>query len=153
MPPSPKAGRPRKPLSIGGELARFGSTASGAFVMVMALLLALANPALVAFDEANQALTACGFSTHRRAAEANQSLDTFKASLGFACADEIARMRRAIVAVETGRGKSQSNARQSADQTIAQFHAMFGDGYARRDASEAQLKALIEASRGTSDAQ
>ena len=79
--------------------------------MIVALLLALANPNLVAVDDANLALTACGFVTHREAAQANNSLDQFRAALGNRCAGEIVQMRRALMALETGRGKSQSAAR------------------------------------------
>ena len=123
--------------------------------MVLALLLAVANPDLDRFDDANLALTSCGFAAHRSAAAAGKSLSQFKAELPTRCGAEIAAMRRAIVQLDTGRGKSRAAATARADESIARFQAFFADGYARRHEDEAKLKALIEAmeQEGKLDAQ
>ena len=112
--------------------------------MIIALLLAIVNPALDAFDNANDALTSCGFAFHREAAAADKGLSQFKSELGSRCADEIAQMRRAIIALETGRGKTRAAAQSSAEETIAFFYASHGDGYARRHETDAKLRALID---------
>ena len=119
------------------------------------LFLLVAVKGLDAFDEANLALTTCGFATYREANEQNYSLDQFAHALPTRCSQEFARLRQAIIAVETQRGKSRSAASASADALIAQFRAQFANDYAKRAETQAQLRELERALReeGKSNAQ
>lgn len=123
--------------------------------MLAALIAAIAVQGLDAVDDANLALTTCGFAAFRDANERDQSLDQFAHTLSAQCAQQIAEMRRTIIALETGRGKSRSEATAKADALIAQFRAQFASQYTRRAESEAQLRALERAIReeGKSNAQ
>lgn len=112
---------------------------------ILPLLLALASPALDSFDEANLALTACGFAAHREAAAADRGLAEFKAALESRCAGEIAAMRRAVAALETGRGAGRAAAEARAGRLLSAFRSDFAGRYARRHEIEAQVKALEEA--------
>jgi hypothetical protein len=124
-------------------------------MLAEALLLVVAVTGLDAFDDANLALTTCGFAAYREASERNQSLDEFTRALPARCSQEFARLRQEIIAVETQRGKSRTRASASADALIAQFQAQFARDYARRAETEAQLRALERALReeGTTNAQ
>lgn len=124
-------------------------------MLIHALALAFAIQSLDAFDEANMAVTTCGFSAHRSAAEQNLSNDQFATKLSADCANQIGDMRRAIIAVEQSRGKSSSAAANSADSTIAAFKASFQRQYAQRAEDQRkleQLKRAVEQER-KSDAQ
>ena len=119
------------------------------------ILMAAAAPNLDAFDDANLAITTCGFAAYRQANEQDQSLDQFRRTLSANCSMQIADMRRAMIAVGIGRGESREAAAAAADSTIAQFHARFASHYAKRAETEAQLRALERALReeGKSNAQ
>ena len=110
--------------------------------MLEALVLAVAAPSLEAFDNANLRLTKCGFAAFRSANEQDQSLDQFTRGLPSRCAGEIAGMRLAVVALETGRGKSRAAAEAAADSVIELFSRQFASSYARRAETEAQVRAL-----------
>ena len=127
----------------------------GDAMLVQALILAIAAPGLDAIDDANLALTTCGFAAYRSANERDQTLDQFARTLSTDCSEPMARMRRAISAVETGRGKSVAAAGAAADELIGQFRAQFASDYAKRAESEAQLRELERAIReeGKSNAQ
>jgi len=124
-------------------------------VLIEALILAIAAPDLEAVDHANLALTTCGFAVDRYANERDQTPGQFAGTLSSDCSERIAQMRRAIVALETGRGKSTAAASAAGDAAIAQFRAQFASDYARRAESEAQFRELERALReeGKSDAQ
>ena len=115
--------------------------------MLAALIVAIAVQGLDAVDDANLALTTCGFAAFRHANERDQTLDQFTRTLSSQCSEQMAAMRRTIIALETGRQKSRSEASVKADALIAQFRAQFADQYARRAESEAQLRALERAIR------
>ena len=115
--------------------------------MLAALIVAIALQGLDAVDDANLALTTCGFAAFRYANERDQTLDQFTRTLSSQCSEQMAEMRRTIIALETGRQKSRSEASVKADALIAQFRAQFADQYARRAESEAQLRALERAIR------
>ena len=124
-------------------------------MLVLALILAITGQGLDALDDANLALTSCGFAAYRYANERDQTLDQFARTLSSQCSDRIAQMRRTIIALEIGRGKSRGAANTSADALIGQFHSQFANDYAKRAESEAQLRALERALRDErkSDAQ
>ncbi len=124
-------------------------------MLVQALILAIAAPGLGAVDDANLALTTCGFAAFRYANERDQTPDQFARTLSSDCSVQMARMRRAIIALETGRGKSMTAAGAAADALIAQFRSQFASNYAKRAESEAQLRELERALReeGKPDAQ
>ena len=123
--------------------------------MIFSALILIAAAELDAFDAANDRLTACGFSVHRDAAQANLDLPRFRSALQSGCGDEIKQMRQAIIAVESGRGLSDAAANASADQTIARFRESFADGYAQRGETESKLEQLIDAleKEGKADAE
>ena len=123
--------------------------------MLAALIMAIAVQGLDAVDDANLALTTCGFAAFRDANERDQTVDQFARTLSSQCSQQIAEMRRSIIALETGRQRSRSEASAKADALIAQFRAQFAGQYARRAESEAQLRALERAIRdeGKSNAQ
>ena len=124
-------------------------------MLAVAFLMALAAQSLDAFDDANLALTQCGFAAYRHSTQGDQTLNQFSRFLTSRCAVQIARMRAAIIDVETRRGKSSAAAASSADALIAQFRAQFAGDYARRAETEAQVRALERALReeGKSNAQ
>ena len=109
------------------------------------LALAIAIQSLDAFDDANMAVTTCGFAVHRSATEQNLGDDQFAAKLSADCATQIGEMRRAIIAVEMSRGKSSMDAARSADSTIAAFRASFQTQYAQRAEDERKLEQLKRA--------
>ena len=111
------------------------------------LILAFAAPSLTAFDDANLALTKCGFAAFRYANERDQSQGQFERTLASQCSAQFAELRRAVTALQTGRGKRRDMASADADVLIAQFRARFADNYAKRGESEAQLRALERALR------
>ena len=115
--------------------------------MLAALIVAIAVQGLDAVDDANLALTTCGFAAFRHANERDQTLDQFTRTLSSQCSEQMAEMRRTIIALETGRQKSSSEASAKADALITQFRAQLADQYARRAESEAQLRALERAIR------
>ena len=123
--------------------------------MLEALILAIAIQSLDAVDDANLALTTCGFAAFRHANERDQTLDQFADTLSSRCSEQIAEMRRTIIALETARKKSRPAASATADELIAQFRTQFANQYARRAESEAQLRDLERARRqeGKSNAQ
>ena len=124
-------------------------------MLIEALILAITAPSLDAVDNANLALTTCGFAAYRFANERDQTLDQFARTLSADCSERMAQMRRAIITLETGRGKSMAVASAAADALIAQFRAQFASDYARRAESEAQFRELERALReeGKADAQ
>jgi hypothetical protein len=124
-------------------------------MLIQGFILAIAVQGLGAVDDANLALTTCGFAAFRSANEQDQTPDQFARTLSSNCSERIAQMRRAIIALETGRGKSTAAASAAADALIAQFRSQFASDYAKRAESEAQLRELERALRaeGKSDAQ
>ena len=119
------------------------------------LILAFAAQSLAAFDDANLALTKCGFAAFRHANERDQTQGQFERILASQCSAQFAELRRAVISLETGRGKRKDVAQANADALIAQFRARFADNYAKRAESEAQIRALERALRdeGKSNAQ
>ena len=116
-------------------------------MLAEALFLAIAAQGLEAFDDANLALTTCGFAAYRHSNERDQSLDEFNRSLPSRCSKPIADMRAAMIAVHVRRGKSRSAAAAAADALIADFRDRFASHYAKRAETEAQLRALERALR------
>ncbi|MEO7364687.1 MAG: hypothetical protein ABIW03_00015 [Sphingomicrobium sp.] len=100
---------------------------------------------LSAFDAANLALTTCGFAAHRSANEHNLGDEQFTTKLSSDCAVEIAKMRRAIIALDRGRGKTSAAAMRDADSSITDFHSFFKNQYARRAEDERKLRELQQA--------
>ena len=110
-------------------------------------LLVVAVSQLDAFDAANLALTQCAYTTLREAAANDLTVAQFEGSITGSCADEIAALRREIVAIERSRGETASRATDFADRQIARFRADFRQQYARRAEDEANLGALERALR------
>jgi len=109
----------------------------------MLLLMLAAGPSLDAIDDANLALTSCGFSAFREADGQNQSLAQFRQTLSSRCSDQMSRMRDLSVQFDVGRkGMSRSAAEAAADELLADFRAGLADQYSRRNEIREQLKAL-----------
>lgn len=123
--------------------------------MLLEALIAMALQRVDSADDANLALTTCGFAAYRYASERNQPLDQFASTLSARCSRQITQMRSSFIALETLRGKGRPNATASADALIAEFRANFAAQYRHRAETEAQLRALDNAARmeGTPDDQ
>ncbi len=111
------------------------------------LILAAATPELDAVDDANLALVTCGYAAYRHANEQDQALDQFARTLSSRCSNEIADMRRTVIALDVSRGRSRTAATANANTQIADFRARLASQYARRAEIEAQLRALERAMR------
>lgn len=98
-----------------------------------------------AADNANLALTTCGFAAHRSASEQNLDSGQFAARLSSDCAAQMAEMRRSIIALDISRGRSRAAAARKADSLIADFNSFFKNQYARRAGDERKLRELERA--------
>jgi len=116
-------------------------------MLIEILMLAIATQGLDAVDDANLALTTCGFAAYRHANEQDQSLDQFARSLSSRCSEPLARMRQTVIALQIERGKSRAAASATADGLTVGFQQQFADQYAKRAESQAQLRELQRALR------
>lgn len=115
---------------------------------VTLLLMLAAASSLDAVDDANLALTTCGFAAYREADGQNQSLDQFERTLASRCANQMATMRELTVQFQIGRkGLSRSAAESAADGLLSGFRTQFADQYSRRAETKAQMEALERALR------
>src|SRR5918996_3950474 len=97
------------------------------------LMMLAAAPSLDAIDDANLALTTCGFAAYREADGRNQSLEQFKQTLGSRCAEQMAKMRELTVEFQMSRkGLARTAAERAADDLLADFRTNFADQYSRR---------------------
>lgn len=107
------------------------------------LALAAAAPSLDAIDEANLALTTCGFAAYREADAQDQLLDQFKRTLNARCARQMASMRKLTLEFQVARhGLARNAAARAADGLISRFKAHFANQYSNRAQTKAQLEAL-----------
>ena len=113
------------------------------YVLILAMLAAGAS--LDAFDEANLALTKCGYSVFRASNAANQSNAEFERQLAAECRDQIDDLRREIVAIEIERGESRTAAENRAERLTSRFRADFSEQYSRRAEDAEKLRALERA--------
>ena len=110
------------------------------------LMVAAAAPSLDAIDEANLALTKCGFAAHLEADTQDQTLDQFKRTLDSRCARQLGRMRKMTVENQVARkGLDRNAAEREADDLISQFKTGFASRYSNRAQARAQLEALRRA--------
>jgi len=113
--------------------------------MMLNALLLIAAAELGAFDDANLALTTCGFAAHRAANERNLTDGQFADKLSSDCSAQTAGMRLAVIALDKSRGKTEAKAIHDADRVIASFYSSFKDQYAHRAEDERKLRDLIQA--------
>ena len=104
-----------------------------------------AGAPLDAFDEANLALTTCGYSAFRASNAANQGIAEFERRLASECRNQIHDLRREIVAIEIDRGESRSAAESQAERLISRFRKDFSDQYSRRAEDTEKLRGLERA--------
>jgi hypothetical protein len=114
----------------------------------VAVLMMLAAQSLDVIDDANLALTTCGFETFREADRQDRSLAQFRQMLDDRCAGKMARMRELAVGFDMSRKRlSRSAAKNAAAALIDDFRGRFATQYSNRDETRAQLKALERAMR------
>jgi hypothetical protein len=117
-------------------------------VYITGLLILAATPSLDAIDDANIALTTCGFAAYREADGQDQPLSQFRRTLESRCADQLGRMRELSVQFNMDRkGLSRSAAENAADGLMADFRAGLISQYSQRDKIRAQVEALDRAMR------
>ncbi len=116
-------------------------------MLAVAVFLAIAAQGLEAVDDANLALTTCGFAVYREANGEDRPLDEFNASLASRCSKPMADMRAAMIALQVQRGKGRAAASAAANSLIAEFRARFANHYAKRAETNAQLRELERALR------
>lgn len=120
------------------------------------MLMMLAAQSLDAIDDANLALTTCGFKAFQEADRQNQSLSQFMHTLDSRCADQMARMRELSVDFDMKRkGLPRSAAEGAANEVMSYFRGRFASQYSNRDRTKGQMKALERAiqNKGDSNAQ
>ena len=124
-------------------------------MLIHVLAVAIAVQGLDAFDEANLALTSCGFAVYRNAADQDLGDDQFATRLSADCSRQVGDFRQAAIAVELSRGKSSGAAASSADSAIAAFRTSLQAQYARRAEHQRRLRELNRAieQEGKTDAQ
>jgi hypothetical protein len=117
-------------------------------VYITVLLILAATPSLDAIDDANLALTTCGYSAYREADGQDQPLSQFEQTLESRCAGQLAQLRELAVQFNLGRkGLSRGAAENAADGLLADFRAGLISQYSQRDKLKAQIETLDRAMR------
>lgn len=115
---------------------------------IAVLFILAAMPSLEAIDDANMALTACGYAAYREADEQDQPLSEFERTLESRCADQLARMRELSIQFNMGRrGLSRGAAGSAAERIVSDFRAGLLRQYSQREKIRAQVEALDRAMR------
>jgi hypothetical protein len=117
-------------------------------VYITVLLILAATPSLDALDDANLALTTCGYSAYREADGQDQPLSQFEQTLESRCATQLAQLRELAEQFNVGgKGLSRGAAENAADDLLANFRAGLISQYSQRDRIRAQVEALDRAMR------
>lgn len=115
---------------------------------ITVLLILAATPSLDAIDDANLALTTCGYAAYREADGQDQPLSQFKQALESRCAGQFAQLRELAVQFNMGRKRlSRGAAENAAEGLLADFRTGLVRQYSQRDKIRAQIETLDRAMR------